>query len=289
MKRRKFWLLSASLLLLTAAFGLISYPILSNYLSDRNRSEVRTEYYSRIEKMDDRTLWDAEKEAVKYNGLLSSGISDNSKGLVNTDYDTLLNINNDGIMGYVEIPAINVYLPIAHGTDAKTLENYVGHVVGSSLPVGGKGTHTVLSGHSGLAGQVMFNDLSQLKKGDTAYIHVLGKVLAYKVDSSSTVLPSDVSLLSIEPDSDELTLITSTPVGVNTHRLLVHCSRTEYVPGEELSPETMTEPEQMQSDWIKQYVRGVCLGAAVLALAALICCVREISRKNRGKRDVQNN
>ena len=179
MKGKKFTLLAASLLLIAAAFGLISYPILSNYLSDKNRSEVRTEYFSKIEEMDDKTLWDAEKEALKYNSLLSSGISDNSKGLVNTDYSALLNINNDGIMGYVEIPAINVYLPVAHGTDAKTLENYVGHVIGSSLPVGGRGSHTVLSGHSGLAGQVMFNDLAQLKKGETVYLHVLGKVLAY--------------------------------------------------------------------------------------------------------------
>lgn len=284
MKGKKFTLLAASLLLIAAAFGLISYPILSNYLSDKNRSEVRTEYFSKIEEMDDKTLWDAEKEALKYNSLLSSGISDNSKGLVNTDYSALLNINNDGIMGYVEIPAINVYLPVAHGTDAKTLENYVGHVIGSSLPVGGRGSHTVLSGHSGLAGQVMFNDLAQLKKGETVYLHVLGKVLAYKVDSSSTVLPSDVSLLSIEPDKDELTLITCTPVGVNTHRLLVHCSRTEYIPEAEERPETMTEPEQLQSDWVRQYIQGVCLGAAVLALCALFYCVREISRKNRRKK-----
>ena len=282
MKRKKALLSLAMAVLMIAAFVLISYPILSNYLSEKHHSEVRTEHYEKIEKLDDKALWDAEKEAVKYNGLLSSGINDNSAGLVNTDYDKLLNINGDGIMGYIEIPAIGVYLPIAHGTEAKTLQDNVGHVIGSSLPVGGIGTHAVLSGHSGLAAQTMFNDLGQLKKGDMVYIHILKKVLAYKVDDSNTVLPSDVSLLSIQPDKDELTLITCTPIGVNTHRLLVHCSRTEFTPEKETDTQQTQSAAKPHSDWLDQYIQGICIGILILTLAVL-CSIVPGKFKKRGQ------
>lgn len=283
MKNKKAALITAMSLLIIAAFVLMSYPILSNYLSSKYNSKVRTVHYEQLEKTDDEALWNAEKEAIRYNGLLSDGISDNSKGLVNTDYNKLLNISNDGIMGYIEIPSINVYLPIAHGTDAKTLENSIGHVIGSSLPIGGKGTHAVLSGHSGLASQPMFNDLHQLNKGDLVYIHVLRKVLAYKVNAINTVLPSDVSLLSIKPDKDELTLITCTPVGINTHRLLVHCSRTDYVQDELSESSVSPAPMDSISDWTKQYIQGLCAGAAIVLAAVLLCLTA-----NKGKkRDVK--
>ena len=284
MKKKTALLLSTMILLAAAACVLISYPIFSNYLSEQHHSEVRTEHYQKIENMDKESLWIAEKEAFKYNGLLSTGISDNSKGLINTDYYSLLNINNDGIMGYVEIPAINVYLPIAHGTEAKTLQDNIGHVIGSSLPVGGMGTHAVLSGHSGLAAQTMFNDLGQLKKGDMVYIHILKNVLAYEVDDSNTVLPSDVSLLSIQPNKDELTLITCTPVGVNTHRLLVHCSRTEYIAEKETENTDSQTAEKPQSDWIMQYVQGITVGIAILLIAVLILYVSRLKKKQRGNR-----
>lgn len=279
MKRKKALLSAAMAVIIIAAFVLISFPVLSNYLSEKHHSEVRTEHYEQIEKLDDETLWNAEKEAIQYNSLLSNGIIDNSKSLVNTDYINLLNINKDGIMGYIEIPSISVYLPIAHGTDAKNLQDNVGHVIGSSLPVGGMGTHTVLSGHSGLAAQTMFNDLGQLKEGDMVYIHVLKKVLAYMVDSTNTVLPSDVSLLSIRPDKDELTLVTCTPIGVNTHRLLVNCSRTEYTAEEETNTQQAQNAEKPQSEWLNQYFQGICLGAVILALAALLCIVSDKLKK----------
>ena len=284
MKKKTALLLSTMILLAAAACVLISYPIFSNYLSEQHHSEVRTEHYQKIENMDKESLWIAEKEAVKYNGLLSTGISDNSKGLINTDYYSLLNINNDGIMGYVEIPAINVYLPIAHGTEAKTLQDNIGHVIGSSLPVGGMGNHAVLSGHSGLAAQTMFNDLAQLRKGDMVYIHILKNVLAYEVDDSNTVLPSDVSLLSIQPNKDELTLITCTPVGVNTHRLLVHCSRTEYIAEKETENTDSQTAEKPQSDWIMQYVQGITVGIAILLIAVIILYVSRLKKKQRGNR-----
>lgn len=131
---------------------------------------------------------------------------------------------------YYRHPKIGVYLPVRHGTGAETLERAVGHVVGTSLPVGGAGTHAVLSAHSGMASAKLFSDIDQLVKGDVFYIHVLGEVLAYEVDQIATVLPSDTSLLQIEDGQDLVTLVTCTPFGVNTHRLLARGHRVPYVP-----------------------------------------------------------
>ena len=122
-------------------------------------------------------------------------------------------------MAYIDIPKINVYLPVQHGTGAETLEKSVGHVVGTSLPVGGENTHAVLSAHSGMASSKLFSDIDRLAEGDTFYIHVLGDTLAYEVDGINTVLPTDTSLLQIEEGKDFVTLVTCTPFGVNTHRL----------------------------------------------------------------------
>ena len=130
-----------------------------------------------------------------------------------------------GVMCYIDIPKINVYLPVQHGTDAETLERAVGHVAGTSLPVGGSSTHAVLSAHSGMASSKLFSDIDQLEKGDIFYIHVLGDTLTYEVDSINTVVPTDTSLLQIEDGKDYVTLVTCTPFGINTHRLLVRGHR----------------------------------------------------------------
>ena len=161
------------------------------------------------------------------------------------------------------------------------MENYVGHVVGSSFPVGGESTHAVISGHSGMAGQRMFTDLHELKAGDMVYIHVLDEVLAYEVDEVNTVLPGDTSLLGIEPGKDCLTLITCTPVGVNTHRLLVHCSRVPYVQEEEQT-DGETVPET--STWQRQYFTGIGCGGTALIILFICYEAVKLWRSKHGKR-----
>lgn len=151
--------------LLIIALAVTAYPLVSNYVSDQYRSEVRSEYFAAIEQLDDESITQARGEAEEYNALLSAGISENTNNS-HTSYEDILNVNGDGIMAYIKIPAIDIYLPVSHGTDAKTLENYVGHVTGSSVPVGGEGTHAVISGHSGMAGQKMFSDLGDLRNGE---------------------------------------------------------------------------------------------------------------------------
>lgn len=182
-------------------------------------------------------------------------------------------------MCYIEIPAIAVNLPVAHGTEADTLEHSIGHVVGTSLPIGGNSTRAVLSGHSGMAGQKMFTDLHELKVEDMVYIHVLDEVLAYEVETMETVRPEDTAGLSIAQGKDQLALITCTPIGVNTHRLLVHCVRVPYVPEAE---QAETETESVSSSWQRQYVTGICYGMAALLL--VFACYALIRRVKYGKR-----
>lgn len=275
----------ALIVLLILAILVTVYPVISNFLYDKHRSRVQTEYFAAIEQMDDETLTTARKAAEEYNALLAKGVSpafsDEQLNSAFSSYNELLNLNGDGTMCYIEIPAIAVKLPVAHGTEAGTLENAIGHVVGTSLPIGGSGTHAVLSGHSGMAGQKMFTDLHELKAGDMVYIHVLNEILAYEVETTETVLPEDTTGLSIAQDRDQLTLITCTPIGVNTHRLLVHCSRTEYT-AEEVESVENTGP--VSSSWQRQYLEGIGYGMAALLLAFVCYELIRIGRGRHGKR-----
>ena len=149
------------------------------------------------------------------------------------------------------------------------MEKSVGHVIGSSLPIGGKGTHAVLSGHSGMADQKMFSDLEELHLGDIFYLHILNETLAYRISGIETVLPEDTSLLGIEADKDKVTLVTCTPFGVNTHRLLVQAERTDYEEAV-VEVEEMEEAVDTQSAWTRQYWRGILIGLAGLCVLLTI-------------------
>ena len=198
------------------------------------------------------------------------------------DYESQLNIAGDGIMGYVHVPKIGVHLPIYHGTDSDSLERGIGHLLGSSLPIGGADTHSILTAHSGMASQKMFSDLPQLAVGDVFYLNVLGETLAYQVDQINTVLPHDTTYLGIEQDMDICTLVTCTPFGVNTHRLLVRGSRIPYEEAEVI--EEVTTQEEVASTWEQQYVKGLVIGlAVVLTLVIIILAVWLIWRYFHGR------
>lgn len=263
-----------AVILLLISLGITIYPLIANALAEKYRSEIQTKYFEKIESMNDEALDSARADAEKYNRLLTSGVvqnnfSNEALDLANVGYESILNMNADGIMGYIEIPRTDTYLPISHGTEAETLEKSVGHVIGSSFPIGGEGTHSVLSGHSGMSDQKMFSDLEELHLGDIFYIHVLNETLAYKVTSIDTVLPEDTSLLSIEPDKDMVTLVTCTPFGVNTHRLLVRGERTDYEEAV-VEVEEMEEAVDTQSARTRQYYRGILIGIAGLCFLLTI-------------------
>lgn len=262
------------LVLFVAALCITLYPLIANAHAEKYRSEIQTKYFEAVEVMDKSEIEEALADAEKYNALLNSGVVQNSFSgealdLAGVGYEALLNLNADGIMGYIEIPKLNIYLPVSHGTEAETLEKSVGHVIGSSLPVGGEGTHAVLSGHSGMSDQKMFSDLDKLQEGDIFYLHIFDDTLAYKVSRIDTVLPEDTSLLGIEDGKDMVTLVTCTPFGVNTHRLLVRGERTDYIEAAEEVAE-LTETTDTGSTWTEEYWKGIVIGIVLLVVLILI-------------------
>lgn len=256
----KRWLLAAACG--AVALGLLLYPLVGEFLSEKYHSDVETTYAAAIEDTDDAELTAQRETAEQYNAMLSgAAITKGGASAPPLAYVDQLTVG--GVMAYVDIPKINVYLPVQHGTGAETLEKAVGHVVGTSLPVGGNSTHAVLSAHSGMASSKLFSDIDQLEKGDKFYIHVLGEVLAYEVDAINTVLPTDTSLLQIEEGKDYVTLVTCTPFGINTHRLLVRGHRVPYTPEQEA---TATAEKPAASSWTQHYLTGLGIGLGVVAV-----------------------
>lgn len=256
-------------MLFFAALVLTLYPVISNYINQKYASEIFTAYQEVIAQTDNRVLVQEREKAIAYNKTLvprtesDSSYTQEALQSASEEYDSILNLAGDSIMGYIEIPKINVHLPIYHGTGDSSLSKGVGHLLGSSLPVGGESTHAILSGHSGMASQTMFSDLEQLGIGDVFYLHVLDDVLAYQVTEINTVLPSDTSLLGIWEGEDCCTLVTCTPYGVNTHRLLVTASRIPYENAEQIAELTETEGGS-GSHWMQYYLRGLEIGLAVV-------------------------
>ena len=281
--KRKTTILTASILVFLTALGITLYPIISNYVNQKYASKIYTEYEEMIQNVDDTSLKDARRLAEQYNNALApvSAYEQESLSEASQNYDTLLNMDGNGIIGYVEIPSIQVNLPIYHGTDSETLERGIGHLLGSSLPIGGASTHSVLSGHSGLARQKMFTDLLQVKEGDVFYLHVLGETLAYQVVSLNTVLPYDTSLLGITPGADLCTLITCTPLAVNTHRLLVTGERIPYESAQEIQAEMQQETTGVESAWEQEYLHGLYIALAIVLLLMIICCAVAFFGRNK--------
>jgi sortase A len=207
--------------------SLLLYPSISNYWNSFYQTEAIADYAKTVNNMDKDKLDKLWKDAKTYNKtLLRKADRFSMTKEEQKEYDNLLNVNGDGVMGYIEIPIINVSLPVYHGVSDKELQVGAGHIPGTSLPVGGKGTHCVISGHRGLPSAKLFSDLNVLKEGDIFILYTLDKKLTYEVDQIRQVLPDEISDLAIDPDQDYCTLVTCTPYGVNTHRLLVRGHRT---------------------------------------------------------------
>lgn len=263
--------------LFALAGALLIYPWISIIASTKYHSDVETVYTNAIKDADNAELAEQRRAAEAYNALLRGEAAVSTGGASAPPMLYAGQLTVGGAMCTIDIPKIGVYLPVRHGTGAETLERAVGHVVGTSLPVGGAGTHAVLSAHSGMASAKLFSDIDQLVKGDVFYIHALGEVLAYEVDQIATVLPSDTSLLQIEDGQDLVTLVTCTPFGVNTHRLLARGHRVPYVP--ELVVENGKTPKAASS-WTQRYLTGLGIGLGVLAAAGGGCVF--VRRQRRG-------
>lgn len=252
--------------------GLLLYPTVSDYWNSFHQSHAVMEYQEAVSHIDDhqfQTLWD---EAEEYNRNL---LEKPNRYVLSEEederYRSVLDINSTGIMSYIEIPALNVTLPIYHGTDDAVLQFAIGHIPGSSLPVGGESTHCVVSGHRGLPSARLFTNLDQLKEGDTFRIETLGQTLSYEVDQIRIVLPNELEDLAIESGKDYCTLVTCTPYGVNSHRLLVRGRRIE---NRETHVRVIDEAVQ-----IDERLTALGIGLGLLILIGLTVMIRSFVRR----------
>lgn len=278
------------ILIILFGFALLSYPFISNYMFEKSAGSTIKSYEKQAKTYDQKQKEQAFRKAEEYNKDLIKSVvqltdpfkvkKSNGETLI---YNNILNIDHSGVMGYLEIPCISVNLPIYHGTDAEILERGVGHLAASSIPVGGKSTHSVLTGHTGLSSAKLFTDLTEMKKEDLFFIHVLDRTLAYKVDQISVVRPEDTRKLQIVKEKDYVTLVTCTPYGVNDHRLLVRGVRTKYVKKQRSS----IRPRNQDSQWMRTYKKAIAIGLMIVTALILLGKVfQKLHRKKTEHRQI---
>lgn len=283
--KRKIILILTAVIGFVLALGIALYPMVSTIYNEKHQSKIHTEFLQQVENTDDGKLQETLQNAVAYNaalsGVLSDGFTEEALLSALENYDTQLNVTGRGIMGYVSVPKIDVTLPIYHGTDSGTLERGIGHLLGTSLPVGGDSTHSVLTAHSGMASQRMFSDLPQLKEGDVFYLEVLNETLAYQVDQIKTVLPHDTTYLGIEDGQDLCTLVTCTPFGVNSHRLLVRGHRIPYEEAKDIIRQQQDTQVNAGSTWQNEYIKGIAIGLGIVLFFLIIFLIIWLIRRMR--------
>ena len=284
------------ILLFIAGFGLLAYPTISNEWNNYVQSTLINDYEDSLSEMteeDYSAYWEAARAFnanITENAIGTDAFGAAADGdavtpteeFLNSEYYSVLNINGDGIMGYLSIPDINLKLPIMHGTFDEYIQTALGHMNGTALPIGGESTHSVIVGHRGLPSAELFTNIDQLEVGDKFYIHVLDETLAYEVDMVYDMIPAeDIDSLSnamqVFPGEDHVTLFTCTPYGVNTHRLLVRGTRVEYL-GEDEPPKGTEAVVQT----VKNYYMIIGIVGFIIAII-LILIIRSLFKKSNAK------
>ena len=274
-------------LLMLAGLSLLLYPLVSNTWNNYRQTQLISSYEEAIVVADEKGQIDYESEVLMantYNTNLLPCILPDSFATAEAaeeedeEYMSCLNLNGDGIMGYVQIPKIGIKLPIFHGTSDEVLQIGAGHLEGSSLPIGGESTHSVLSAHRGLPSASLFTDLDLMKEGDHFYINVLDETLAYEVDQILTVEPVDTTALAVEDGKDLVTLLTCTPYGVNTQRLLVRGHRVDYVEGMVEEEDIPLAAYSYHTNYLLWVLVG--LGITVAFILVLFILDRRLSKKS---------
>ena len=218
-------------LLFVLGIGIMSYPMISAMINNHALAQGSEVYYNTVKNMDNKRYKELLAQAKNYNESLTDNViitdpfDEEAYRKIGANYEKTLDVDGKGMIGYVEIPKISVNLPIYHGTSEEVLQKGAGHLQNTSFPIGGKSTHSVISAHTGMPTATMFDYLTEMKKGDVFYIRVIGKTLKYKVDKIKVILPDETNNLRIIPGEDHVTLLTCTPYGLNTHRLLVRGMR----------------------------------------------------------------
>ena len=280
------------LLILILLFGAacVIYPAFASWYNEYTKAQVMTEYMEAMEKLDNQKISDAKAAAIEHNRkLFYREIAPNDP--YGNGYFQQLNLSGNGIMGYIRIPKIDVHLAIYHGSEEPAISLGAGHLVETSLPVGGENTHAALSAHSGMAANALFSELERLRVGDCFYIDILGETLTYKImseDDIIAVLPHETERLVIKPEKDLITLITCVPYGVNTHRLLVTGTRVEdtkeTMVAEDTTETTSIIPETL-SVRTTNYIKGILIGLFCAVTIICVVAIITILWRNRKRND----
>ena len=262
--------------------GMIAYPTISDWWNSFHQSRAVASYAEAVANLDREDYDRIIEQAVDYNARLAeSGVLWTMNPEQQEEYDSLLNIGGNGIMGYIDIPKIHITLPIYHGTDEAVLQIAIGHLAGTSLPVGGEGTHCVVSGHRGLPSARLFTDLDKMVEGDTWTVNVLDRTLTYEVDQMRVVLTSDLGDLQIEDGKDYCTLVTCTPYGINTHRLLVRGHRIANAQGD---ANVVADALQIEPNYVAVFVAVPIL---ILLFIATMILTGKHSRRKKAENEQQ--
>ena len=280
---KRILLRSLGIAFVLLSFCLACYPFISDYLAEQNQQSDVASYANAVENTDGQELQKAYQAAVEYNeNLLGNIVADPfnaaTSSQASSDYQNMLTVGGD-IMATVEIPAIDLKLPVYHGTSDEVLKKGAGHLPQTSLPVGGESTHAVITGHTGMPAAKLFSDLNKMQVGDRFYIYVLGKTLTYKVDKIYVIEPDDTKSLRVYEGKDYVTLITCTPFGVNSHRLLVRGIRITDDKNADADIPESTTPKRV-STWSEKYTYAVLTETGIMITALLLFfTVRFIIRK----------
>ena len=276
-------------LLFLIGFGILIYPTVSNQWNTYRQNQLISSYDNTIQDMEPEDFtseWEKAKafnDTIQQNNLYGDVFGEDENDIKDTEYWKILNVADDGVMGYLSIPKINIKLAIYHGTGDDELQTGVGHLNGTKLPIGGESTHSVLAAHRGLPSAKLFTDLDKLKLGDMFFITVCNQKLAYEVDNIAVVEPTDIDLIRIDTQQDYVTLLTCTPYGVNTHRLLVRGHRVEMA--EEAIAEVEEKAKPEGSTWIEKYEQGILIGIAIFLGLLLIALLVYFIKRRKDKKE----
>ena len=265
-------------LMILVGLSVMFYPVVSDMWNTYRNSLLISSHKKDVNDLSKKQTEQIWNEAVNYNknhkeNFIKEDVFTNLKKHTKSKYDSYLNISKNGVMGTIVIPKINVEIPIYHGTGEKELQTGVGHMEGTSLPVGGTSSHCVLSAHRGLPSAKLFTDLDKMKKGDLFFLHILDKTLAYKVEDIFTVKPNETDKLSLVEGKDYVTLLTCTPYAVNTHRLLVRGVRTAY-----------KQNQEQNVSILKDYRVWILIGTIVALIIVNVFMVIKNKKKKRSKK-----
>lgn len=279
-------------LLFLIGFGILVYPTVSDQWNTYRQSRLISNYEAVVENLTEEDFSDEWQKAIAFdqalvrNDLYGDVFGEDDGELENTEYWKVLNVANDGVMGYLSIPKIDVKHAIYHGTGDKVLQTGIGHLNGTKLPIGGESTHSVLAAHRGLPSARLFTDLDQIKKGDMFYVHVLDEILAYQVDQILDMVDKDdhetlEAALQIEEGKDQVTLFTCTPYGVNSHRLLVRGTRVPYN-GEEEAETSVAESmlKTVQNYYMLYLILGLSITFLIILFMRFLFKAKDKKDKN---------